>query len=71
MQADEQDGRVAFEGVLGAIAVMHIPVDDRDPVHPALTAGIGCAYGHVIKEAKAHGPVALGMVPGRAHGAGS
>jgi len=51
--------------VLRAVAVVHVPVDDRDP--PDAPGPEECRrYRHVVEEAEAHGPLALGVVTRRA-----
>jgi hypothetical protein len=65
----EQHPLVAGEDVLGAVAVVDVEVDDGDALQAVLGHGVGGADGDVVEEAEAHGPVALGMVARRAHGA--
>ena len=52
--------------MLRAVAVMQIPVDDRDARHAA-RAQRARRHRHVVVEAEPHGAVALGVVPGRTH----
>jgi len=55
MDADEQRIRVGLEVVLGAVAVMDVPVQDRDPFDRVCDAQIlGCDR-DVIEEAEPHG----------------
>ena len=65
----EQDPLVTLKDVLGAVAVVDIKVDDRDPFQAMFSHGMGGTDGDVVEEAKAHGTFALGMVPGRTHAA--
>ena len=67
--ADHQHAVVAGDDVLGAVAVVHVEVDDRHPRQAARVERMARGDGHVVEEAEAHRLVARGMVPGRAHGA--
>jgi hypothetical protein len=52
-----------LEDLLGAVAVVYVPVEDQD----ALGAGgkrVSGRDGDVVEQAEAHRPVALGVVPG-------
>jgi len=60
---------VALEHVLGAVAVMDVEVDHRDPLKPMDGAGVKRADGDVVEQAEAHRPRGLGVVAGRADGA--
>ena len=53
------------EGVLGAVAVMDVPVDDQDPTEPAGADEVLGRDGDVVEQAESHGPVALGVMAGR------
>ena len=55
---------IGFECVLGAIAVVHIPVDNRDSIDSTFGAQIVCSNRNIVEKAKAHDLVEFGMVPG-------
>ena len=42
---------------LGAVAVMDIEVDDRNPLEPLVLKRIGGGHGHVVEQAKSHGAI--------------
>ena len=56
--------RLPGEAVLGAVAVVHVPVDDHHPFVAQSLARPAGADGHVVEQAEAHGLVTLRMVPG-------
>ena len=59
-----EDAAVGVEGVLGAVAVVDVPVEDRHPLTPI---GEGRrAHGHVVEQAEAHGLGVGGVVAGGA-----
>ena len=60
----EQHPLVAREDVLGAIAMVDVEVDDRDPAQPP-SEGPGDPDRDVVEEAEAHGPVGGGVVARR------
>ena len=55
--------------MLGAVAVVDVPVDDGHPLQTEVLQGVNRAQGHVIEKAEPHGPVPLGVMPRRPHGA--
>ena len=58
-----QDARVVVEDVLGAVAVVDVPVDDR---HPLTVGGqLRGADRGVVEQAEPHRPVGEGVMPGR------
>jgi hypothetical protein len=65
MGGDVEDRRFVPEQVLGAVAVMDIPIDDHYPLTGVDKGGRG--HGHVVQEAETHGPIGPSMV---ARGAG-
>jgi hypothetical protein len=67
MQRDEEDGVVAAEDRLGAVAVVHVEVDDCDPLEPELRLRVARPDRNVVHQAEAHGTIGEGMVPGRPH----
>ena len=55
--------RVVVEDVLGAVAVVDVPVDDR---HPLTVGGqLRGADRGVVEQAEPHRPVGEGVMPGR------
>ncbi|MNU97061.1 hypothetical protein D3C71_871200 [compost metagenome] len=58
---------VVLEDVLGAVAVVDIEIDHRDPFQTVAVAGVGGGDGDVVEQAEAHRGTAGGMVAGRAH----
>ena len=67
--ARHQDALVAGDDVLGAVAVMDVEVDDRDPLEAAHVERMARRDGDVVEEAEAHRLLARRVVAGRAHGA--
>src|SRR5207244_12649361 len=63
---DVEDVGIALEAVLRPVAMVEVPVDDRHALD-AVALEPGRRDRHVVEEAEAHGAIALGMVPGRAH----
>jgi hypothetical protein len=65
VQRREEDRLIVGDDVLRAVAVVHVPVDDRDAAKAEL--GLRPARGDcdVVEEAEAHRAVALGVVTGR------
>ena len=66
MQRDREHRRVVEEDLLGPVAVVHVPVDDRHARDPALALRPAGGDRDVVDEAEAHRRVALGVVAGRA-----
>jgi len=60
--------RVLPEDVLGAVAVVHVEVDDEQPRHPPLAHQVARGDGDVVEEAEAHRPLGCRVVPRGAHG---
>ena len=67
--ADHQDALVAGHDVLGAVAMVHVEIDDGHALEPAHLQRMPRGNRHVVVEAEAHGRVAGGVVAGRADGA--
>src|SRR5207237_5942451 len=57
------------EDILGAISVMDIEIDDRDPLGIVAFTRIERSDGGIVEQAEAHGAALLGMMAGRADGA--
>jgi hypothetical protein len=65
VERDEEDGVVAPEECLGAVAVMDIEVDDRDPLQAELLLRVPRRDGDVVQEAEAHRAAGESVMPGR------
>lgn len=64
MDRTEEHIRSVIEDVLGAISVVHIPVDDGDALETGCP-GVGRRDGDSVQEAESHGLVAGGVMSGR------
>ena len=51
---------------LGAVAMMRVIIDDRDTVQ-SMGKCIPRCDGYIVEDAKPHGAIRLGVMPGRAH----
>ena len=56
---------VGPEDVLPAVTMMHIEIDDRDPLRIIARAGMQRRDCRLVEQAESHGLVLLGMVAGR------
>jgi len=65
VRAEKQYAGVIFEGVLGAIAMMHVPIHDQDPLQAIAFLGVTRGNGDVIEQAEPHGTLALSVMPRR------
>ena len=65
----EEHLRVGVEDVVGAVAVVHVPVDDHHPLAAAHVDRMARGDGDVVEQAEAHRAAGLGVVAGRAVGA--
>ncbi len=65
MGGAEQHGRIVPEDVLRAVAVMHVPVDDRDPLGPVNLLRMARRDRDRVEETEAHGLVLLGVMSRR------
>ena len=65
VERDVEDARIVPEDRLGSVAVVNVPVENRDP--PQLEVGLGVARRDrdVVEEAKPHRPLAERMVTRR------
>lgn len=63
----EQHARVVLEDFLGAVAVVHVEVDDGHALEAVVFQGMRHADGDIVENAKAHRAVAAGVVAGRPH----
>ena len=62
-----QDTMIAGKNFLGAVAVVHIEIGDRDARQSMRGESVRCADRDVVEQAKAHRSRPLGVVSGRAH----
>ena len=62
---DEEHRRVRSKDVLGAVSVVDVPVDDRDPPDTELGLRVTGRDCDVVEEAEAHRPVRRRVVPRR------
>ena len=60
-----QHALVVAEDVFGAVAVMDVEIDDRNPREPMVLERMGGRDRDVIEDAKPHGTRTLRVVPGR------
>ena len=67
MERDEQDRVVAADDRLGAVSVMHVPVDDRDTLDAELRLRVTCRDDGVGEDAEAHRPIGERVVARRPH----
>ena len=67
-QADHQHPVVAGNDVLGAVAVVHVEINNRHPFETVHIERMAGSDGHIVEKAKAHRRVAGGVVAGRADG---
>ena len=67
VQRDVEDGRVVPEDVLRPVAVVDVPVDDRDPLEAELGLRRARRDRDVVEEAEAHRAVGGRVVAGRPH----
>jgi hypothetical protein len=63
----EHHARVLVERILGAVAVVHVEIQHRDPLQAVGGDRVRGADRDVVEDAEAHGLAARGVVPGRAH----
>ena len=66
-RGDHQHARVALEDVFGAVAVMHVEVDDGDALQSMRGQRVRGADGDVVEDAESHRAPPLRMMAGRAH----
>ena len=65
VQRHEENRIVAGDDVLRSVAVVDVPVDDRDALQPELRLCPPCGDRHAVEQAEAHRTIAFGVVPGR------
>ena len=68
MGAEEKNAGVAVENVLGAVAVVDVPIGDQDALGVVDLLGVAGGDGYIIKYAEAHAARGGGVVTGRADG---
>ena len=64
----QQHPPIFVKDILGAVAVMHVKVQDRDTLEPVYVHGVACAHSHIVENAKSHCAVIRGVVTTRSHG---
>src|SRR5215216_1146751 len=64
MYREVKDAGVTVEDILGAVAVVHVPVQDGDPFRPS-RKGVPCGDGCVVRETETHPVVLARVVAGR------
>ena len=69
MDAEVKDGRVIVEGLLCAVSMVDVPVNDGDATEPIAVLEIFGPDGNVVEETKPHGVVPFGMMSRGADGA--
>lgn len=62
---NKQNGIILKEDVLGAVAMVHIEIDDRHPLGLVHHLSMASSHGNVVENAEATHPVGLGMVARR------
>src|SRR5215475_2307979 len=63
MRAEKQHAGVVLEGLLGAIAMMHVPIHDQDAFQAIAFLGVTRGNGDVVEQTEAHGTLAFGVMP--------
>ncbi len=63
----QHDARIVVEGVLRAVAVVHVEVEDRDALRAMRLDRVHGADGDVVEDAEAHRARRRRVMPGRAH----
>ena len=66
MQGDEQDRGIGVVDLLGAVAVVDVPVEDRHALEPVGLLRVAGRDRDVVEQAEAHRPIDAGVVAGRA-----
>ena len=61
---DEQDTVIAVDEILSAVAVMHVEINDCDPLKTVTFQSVLGGNRDISEEAKSHRRFTLGMVPG-------
>ncbi len=64
-----EDGGIGPDDRLGAVAVVDVPVDDRDALGAMGALGVAGGDDGVVEQAEAHGLVGLGVMARRPDGA--
>ncbi len=67
VRAEIEDGTVLVEDLLGAVAVVHVPVDDQHLADAVLPLRISGGDAGVVENAKAHAAFGRGMMSRRTH----
>ena len=64
VQGDEEHAVIVPEDRLRAVAVVDVPIDDRDPLDPQRVLGVTRCDRDVAEQAEPHRAVSEGVVPG-------
>jgi hypothetical protein len=67
MHRDETDIRVVLHESLRAVAVMHVPVDDQNPLRLVSRTGVVGGNRNIAEQAEAHRTIAQRMMSRRAY----
>jgi hypothetical protein len=62
MRTKEQHAGIVLEGMLGTIAMMHVPIHDQNALQAITFLSVTRRNGDIIEQAKSHGTLALGMM---------
>ena len=71
VQRDEEDRGIVVESIMGAVSVVHVPVQNQHALGVAVCLKPSCGDRDVVEEAEAHRLIGRGMVargPGRDEG---
>ena len=67
MKAEVENPGIIFENVLGSVAVVHVPVNNRDPAKTMLCFEMHCRESNIVQQAESHGEIWFRVVSRRAH----
>ncbi len=65
MDVDEHHIGIRPEDVLGAVAMVGVPIQDHHPFTPQFAAGMGSGHCHIVEQAESPRPDRLGMMARR------
>jgi hypothetical protein len=68
MGAEEEDAGILVEDVLGAVAVVHVPIGDEHAFDAVDFAGVARGDGCVVEDAEAHAAGGGGVMAGGTDG---
>lgn len=67
MDIEKENTGIGPENILGAVAVVGIPIDNQDTLTAQLRLGMSCRNIDIIEQAKSSRPDGLGMMARRSH----